>query len=461
MLFSCAHGRCGSFSSVRLDKLLASAFMGQTSRCCGSQRSRAKHPCFRALTEFFPRISRPPAKKPADDDADGETTTPPPRYQTYTRKLLVQAPTAVKGFDPSTAMNDFETFVAELMFYLCEVDFILELAPTHATRFKSKEDDALQAQKDFSATFGPIGLRHAHHDVITILRAVFADYERTQELCMPTNIGTFEGTRLWNDILLALAPTSSMQCDDALQMLDCGLHFRGQDWGATKTELLRLLAKVTDQKLSVRDLLGMCLMQGLEQAALEDADWRDTHRALLKKAEKSWLKHMGHPDRLATIIEECNQTQALILQLGDDRPGRQSTKSLGDHSNKAMAARLPGPRGGPQTAKAPCVGCGKCPLHCQVNGQWRLKPGSTAVSRRPTKAFPALTNGGPDIAEIWPGPDGIPLSQTQLDALRLELGYDIGHASDQEAAQRRAQVLAADPDYQAYLAAHRINAVED
>ena len=96
-----------------------------------------------------------------------------------------------------------------------------------------------------------------------------------------------------------------------------------------------------------------------------------------------------------------------------------------------------------------------------MNGQWRLKPGSTAVSRRPTKAFPALTNGGPDIAEIWPGPDGIPLSQTQLDALRLELGYDIGRDVDQEAAQRRAQALAADPDYQAYLAAHRINAVED
>lgn len=139
MLFSCAHGRCGSFSSVRLDKLLASAFMGQTSRCCGSQRSRAKHPCFRALTAFFPRISRPP-KKSTDDDADGETTTPPPRYQTYTRKLLAQAPPSVKGFDPSN-MNEFDTFVAELTFYLCEVAFILELATTHATRFKSPQDD--------------------------------------------------------------------------------------------------------------------------------------------------------------------------------------------------------------------------------------------------------------------------------------------------------------------------------
>ena len=126
-----------------------------------------------------------------------------------------------------------------------------------------------------------------------------------------------------------------------------------------------------------------------------------------------------------------------------------------------MAARLPGSPGGPQTAKAPCVGCGKCPLHCQVNGQWRLKPGSTAVSRRPTKAFPALTNGGPDfVTDTW-HIEGVPISQAQLDALRLEVGPHLGRGSDQEAAHIRAQALAADPDYQAYLAAQRINAVED
>ena len=56
-----------------------------------------------------------------------------------------------------------------------------------------------------------------------------------------------------------------MQCDDTMKMLELGL---GQHWGTTKTELLCLLTKVTDQKLSVRHLLDMGLMYGLEQTVL-------------------------------------------------------------------------------------------------------------------------------------------------------------------------------------------------
>ena len=57
--------------------------------------------------------------------------------------------------------------------------------------------------------------------------------------------------------------------------------------------------------------------------------------------------------------------------------------------------------------------------------------------------------------------EGVPISQAELDALRLEVGPLGRPDRDQEAAHIRAQALAADPDYQAYLAAQRINAVED
>ena len=109
-----------------------------------------------------------------------------------------------------------------------------------------------------------------------------------------------------------------------------------------------------------------------------------------------------------------------------------------------MAARLPGSRGGPQTAKVPCIGCGQCPLHCQVNGQWRLKPGSTAVSRRPAKAFPALPSGSQWLPTL---PNGEP--DYSDDAL-----YTV--------APSRIQEVIDDPQYQAYLAAQRLNAeIED
>jgi hypothetical protein len=154
-----------------------------------------------------------------------------------------------------------------------------------------------------------------------------------------------------------------------LKTVDLADSFDGDNWHEVTSTLTADILKATQQKITLRDLAAMRLLDKIKVVGQYHADWQALHRKLIDLSLLKYSKFSGHPDKLATIFEYGG-----ILQKRLD---------TGEGSVISSAAKgfIANTRHG---LKSPAVGCCGCDHHCKFpDGFYRpLKTASPA--RAPT-----------------------------------------------------------------------------
>ena len=97
--------------------------------------------------------------------------------------------------------------------FLDDIAWIIQKATDHLKTLSSAEKtDVAESEADFNQNYGRAGLKLAHADVCGLLISVFHKFSPTSALVQVIAVqkrGPNAPTALWNDIWLAMAPTSA------------------------------------------------------------------------------------------------------------------------------------------------------------------------------------------------------------------------------------------------------------
>jgi hypothetical protein len=173
------------------------------------------------------------------------------------------------------------------IFYLRHASFVAQLAPTSYDALSTDDKDMiLQEQRHFEETYGPMGLRAAHMDAILILKEVFCKFPPLAHLVhlrqiSEVNRNRLGGTAVWDSILRAMAPSDAFVCRFTLNTVQNAGEFDGKNWHELTSTLTADILKATQQKISLRDLAAMRLLDTIRVVGQHHADWQALHRTLI------------------------------------------------------------------------------------------------------------------------------------------------------------------------------------
>jgi len=154
--------------------------------------------------------------------------------------------------------------VASLLIYLGAADFILTSAPIHyATMSVASKADSDASALEFKEYFGPMNLRMAHNDVISILLPIFSKFAHTNAEIIRKH-GRFSATATWDSIRTAYTASTEFVCDATMQLLTLASSFNGDNWPRLDTALGLTLEAVSDSALTINDLLAMHLLHDIQ-----------------------------------------------------------------------------------------------------------------------------------------------------------------------------------------------------
>jgi len=290
---------------------------------------------------------------------------------------MTSMPDAVKHYDGTKGR--FNGMVASLLVFLGAADFILTSAPSHYATLS----DTLKAESDSSALeftqyFGPMNLRIAHNDIMNIPLSIFSKFAHTKEIVHAEIIrkhGKFPATNTWRNIRTAYIASTDFVCDATTKLLTLASSFNGDNWPSLDTELGLTLEAVSDSDLTIRDLVAMHVLHGIQVARQKNNTWAAAHLELIKMRQKNWHKDANSkPDRLKTILDTALDTVKILDQDVDYQP--QPT-----HRFSAFLS------GQPSTILSQkCKNCPGCLQHC-VNytgpqPKWRQE--LAALRRKPS-----------------------------------------------------------------------------
>jgi len=259
-----------------------------------------------------------PAEDPVGDD-------PGKCYHAWNRLSMTSMPDAVKHYDGTK--GKFNGMVASLLVFLGAADFILTSAPSHyATLFETLKADSDSSAPEFTQYFGPMNLRIAHNDIIIILLSLFSKFAHTKEFVHAEIIrkhGKFPATNTWHNIRTAYIASTDFVCDATMKLLTLTSSFNGDNWSSLDTELGLTLEAVSDSDLTIRDLVVMHLLRGIQVAGQKNNTWAAAHLELTKmrQLEKNWHKDANSkPDRLKTLLDTARDTVKILDQNVDYQP---------------------------------------------------------------------------------------------------------------------------------------------
>jgi len=78
--------------------------------------------------------------------------------------------------------------------------------------------------------------------------------------------GKFPGTNTWDNICTAYIVSTDFVCDATMELLTLARSFNGENWPSLDTELGLTLEVVSDSDLTIRDLVAMHLLYGIQVA---------------------------------------------------------------------------------------------------------------------------------------------------------------------------------------------------
>jgi len=197
---------------------------------------------------------------------------------------MILMPDAVKHYDGTK--GKFNGMVASLLVFLGAVDFILTSAPSHYVTLS----DTLKAESDssvleFTQYFGPMNLRIAHKDIINILLSIFSKFSHTKEFVHAEIIhkhSKFPATNTWDSVRTAYIASNDFVCNTTRKLLTLDSPFNGDNWPSLDTELGLSLEAVSDSDLTIRGLVAMHLLHGIQVASQKNNTWAAAHPELIK-----------------------------------------------------------------------------------------------------------------------------------------------------------------------------------
>ena len=72
---------------------------------------------------------------------------------------------------------------------------------------------------------------------------------------------------------------------------------------------------MSESDLTIRDLVAMHLLNGIQAAGQKNDTWAATHLDLVKMRQKNWHKDAtSKPDRLKTILDKARDTVKILDQ---------------------------------------------------------------------------------------------------------------------------------------------------
>jgi len=128
-----------------------------------------------------------------------------------------------------------------LQLHFTIVDVIMTLAPLHYTMLSdTAKTEAKASEAEFMASYGPIGLRHAHLNCIAIFTAISSKFGPTKEFLHAEVILTHDrhgATITWNDIQSAYEDTTDFICNSAMHLFLLARSFDNDNWLSLDTTL--------------------------------------------------------------------------------------------------------------------------------------------------------------------------------------------------------------------------------
>ena len=106
-----------------------------------------------------------------------------------------------------------------------------------------------------------------------------------------------------------------------MKLLTLANSFNVDNWPIFDTELGLTLEVASDSDLTIRDLVAMHLLHGIQVAGQKNNTWASTHLQLIKMRQKNWHKDANSkPDRLKTILDTARDTVKIFDQDVDYQP---------------------------------------------------------------------------------------------------------------------------------------------
>ena len=187
----------------------------------------------------------------------------------------------------------FRAFYAAMQMYFTLADFILTLAPLHyATLSETAKMEAVASKAEFLQVYGPQGLRLTHFDCMAVFAAIFSKFSHTKDFLHPEVLvshGQHGATPTWNAILSAYADTDEFLCGNAIRLFKLANDFDGDNWKPLDATL-GIGLQAMDTTLTLRDLLAMHLMRGMQAAGRANPVWQRACHELQALKKNQWCK---------------------------------------------------------------------------------------------------------------------------------------------------------------------------
>jgi len=185
---------------------------------------------------------------------------------------------------------------------------------------------------------------------------------------LPPTSGKRAATDIWQSIRATYAAdVSDFVCNKTMELFHLLQQFDGSHYKTLETDINLLLEQISAEKLSIRDLMAMCLVTGIKYACTDNLTWREAHLTIIKLLLSSWDKIDGAPDRLLIVFRKA---QIAVNIMGSDPNFKPTRRS---HIHGVLATHL-------AVKGIQAKGCNGCPLHCSTlrNGSyyWRNAPSS-------------------------------------------------------------------------------------
>ena len=152
---------------------------------------------------------------------------------------------------------------------------------------------------------------------------------------------------------------SDFVCNKTMELFHLLQQFDGSHYKTLETDINLILEQISAEKLSIRDLMVMCLVMDIEYAGKDNPAWREAYLAVIKLLLSSWDKINGEPDCLLTVFRKAQIAVHIMGSDFDFKPTRRS------HIHGVLATHL-------VVKGIQAKGCNGCPLHCSTlrNGSY-------------------------------------------------------------------------------------------
>jgi len=144
-------------------------------------------------------------------------------------------------------------------------------APAHiATLSGAKKKDVKAAEVEFRDAYGDVGVMIAHQHILQLLVRVCQDLQLTAHLMRSKPLSGYSrtaATHVWDVIFATYNAKSDFVCNQTMALIKLLEIIDDTNFLVMQADLKSLLAQIAVDKISIRDLVAMCLVVGIETLA--------------------------------------------------------------------------------------------------------------------------------------------------------------------------------------------------